>query len=106
MLTSDLCLGAGLHGLPLFSSVKSRPGLGCCPNFLGRLSLFLGKAVWLPNSLPAADPYAAGTVSARGSCLPWGSREQVWSLSPPVRPSWGLCHSCPNSLWGPAQVQS
>lgn len=73
MLTSDICLGAGLLGLPLFFP-QSRAGLawGAALSFLGRPSLFLGKAVWLPISLPAADPYTAGTVSAQGSCLSLG----------------------------------
>lgn len=39
--------------------------------------------------------------SEQGSCISLGSHDQVWSPSPPIRPSWGLCHSCPNSLWGP-----
>uniref|UniRef100_A0A452U404 TBC1 domain family member 10B n=1 Tax=Ursus maritimus TaxID=29073 RepID=A0A452U404_URSMA len=51
MLTSDLCLGAGLHGLPLFSSVKSRPGLGCCPKLLGQAVTLSGESGLAPQLL-------------------------------------------------------
>lgn len=73
MLTSDLCFGAGLHDLPLFSSVQSRPGLGCCPKPPGPVVTLSGESSWLPVSFASHwSLHSWDSESAPGSRLSLG----------------------------------
>lgn len=106
MLTFDLLLG--LDGMTLLLSLsQQQPWQGCSPSSLGRLFLFL--RLDSPDSLPAADPYMAGTATVHGtatfprvtvtksgdSFVQLGS---AWVSVTPMKFFWGAVLIC---LWSP-----